>query len=247
MNFGRGSKADYDAWEELGNPGWGWDGLFPFFKKSATWTPPKEETVKKYGMTWDDSAYGDGPIQATLSDFQWQTFRKSLDGGLVQCSFSDALSAYLWKAWEDLNITGPKDHALGYAVGRYWFPASQHPVNQTRSYSRYGYYDPVKERENYHLLVGHKAIKILLADDGAVEGILVHQRDRPEDTFTVKVDKEAILAAGGVHTPQLLELSGIGPKSILEAANIEQKVDLPGVGENFQDHPQTRFVCNCSS
>jgi choline dehydrogenase-like flavoprotein len=77
MNFGRGSKADYDAWEELGNPGWGWDGLFPYFKKSASFTPPKEETVEKYGMTWDDSAYGGGPIQATLSNFQWQSFRKS--------------------------------------------------------------------------------------------------------------------------------------------------------------------------
>lgn len=74
---------------------------------------------------------------------------------------------------------------------------------------------------------------------------MIHERNHPNETFTVKVNKETILAAGGVHTPQLLELSGIGPKAILAAAGIEQKVDLPGVGENFQDHPQTKFVCNC--
>jgi choline dehydrogenase-like flavoprotein len=153
----------------------------------------------------------------------------------------------MWKAWEDLNITRPKDHALGDAVGRYWFPASQHPVNQTRSYSRFGYYDPVKERENYHILVGHKATKVVLGKHGAVEGVVVHERNHPEEKFTIKVTKETILAAGGVHTPQLLQLSGIGPKTVLAAAGIKQKVDLPGVGENFQDHPQTKYVCNCSS
>jgi choline dehydrogenase-like flavoprotein len=70
--FDRGSKADYDAWEELGNPGWGWDGLFEYFRKSATWTPPNEELVRKLGITWDDSAYGGGPIQATTSNFQYE-------------------------------------------------------------------------------------------------------------------------------------------------------------------------------
>lgn len=73
MVFDRGAKADYDAWEELGNPGWGWDGLFPYFKKSATFTPPSEGDSKRFSYTWDERAWGDGPIQASFPPFQWPT------------------------------------------------------------------------------------------------------------------------------------------------------------------------------
>ena len=92
MVFDRGSKSDYDAWEELGNPGWGWDGLFPYFKKSATYTPPNEETVEKYGFTWDESAYGGGPIQATMSNYQWPGMSKSCAHCLKEGSFADQYS-----------------------------------------------------------------------------------------------------------------------------------------------------------
>lgn len=84
--FPRGSKADYDAWEELGNPGWGWEGIYPYFKKSVTFTPPSPEYVEEYGYTWDEDAYGDGPIQASYAPFQWN----------VSCTFdmTDASHGY---------------------------------------------------------------------------------------------------------------------------------------------------------
>ncbi|KAF2749978.1 GMC oxidoreductase [Sporormia fimetaria CBS 119925] len=226
MVFDRGSRADYDAWESLGNPGWGWDGLFPYFKKSSSFTPPREDTVKRYGMTWDDAAYGGGPIQSTFSNYHYPGFQ------------------YVWKAWEELGITGPKDHALGDAVGRFWLPASQDPVNQTRSYARYGYYDSITHRKNYHLLIGHKAERLRLSKKNVVEGVVIYDRNDPEKKYTVKITKEVILAAGGAHTPQILQLSGLGPRAVLRAAGIAEKVDLPGVGENFQDHPQARFSCS---
>lgn len=69
--FDRASKEDYDAWEELGNPGWNWKELFPYFKKSTSFTPPKKEYVDKYGYTWDEDAYGEGPIWASYPPFQW--------------------------------------------------------------------------------------------------------------------------------------------------------------------------------
>lgn len=67
-------------------------------------------------------------------------------------------------------------------------------------------------------------------------GVKVLNRDN-NDTLVFSANKEVILAAGGVFTPQLLQLSGIGPKAVLEAAGIETKIDFPAVGSNFQDHP----------
>ncbi|KAF1955813.1 alcohol oxidase [Byssothecium circinans] len=226
MVFDRGAKADYDAWEELGNPGWGWDDLFPYFKKSATFTPPSQEDTKRYGYTWEGSAYGNGPVHASYPPFQWG-----------QLKFS-------WSAWEDMGIPFPKEHAGGDAVGLFWTPASEHPVNRTRSYARFGHYDPIASRTNYHLLVGHKAEKILLSSKNEVEGVVIYQRDHPDEKVTLHARKETILAAGGVHTPQILQISGIGPKKILEAAKIDVKIDSPGVGYNFQDHPQAYLKCN---
>lgn len=56
MVYDRGSAADYDAWEELGNDGWGWEGLYPFFKKGTEFIAPPKETVKDFGITWDPKA-----------------------------------------------------------------------------------------------------------------------------------------------------------------------------------------------
>lgn len=67
-------------------------------------------------------------------------------------------------------------------------------------------------------------------------GVKVLNRSN-NDTLVFSANNEVILAAGGVFTPQLLQLSGIGPKSVLEAAGVETKIDFPAVGSNFQDHP----------
>jgi len=56
MMYERGSAADYDAWEALGNQGWGWEGMYPYFKKSTEFIPPPEATVKQVNITWDPEA-----------------------------------------------------------------------------------------------------------------------------------------------------------------------------------------------
>ena len=53
MVYDRGSAADYDAWEELGNAGWGWKGMYPFFQKGVEFIEPPEKTVSDFNITWD--------------------------------------------------------------------------------------------------------------------------------------------------------------------------------------------------
>lgn len=82
-----------------------------------------------------------------------------------------------------------------------------------------------------------------------VEGVKIVSR-ADNSTTLAYAKKEVILAAGAVHTPQILQLNGIGPSTVLEAAGVDVIVDLPGVGTNFQDHPvaylnfnRELFVC----
>ena len=155
----------------------------------------------------------------------------------------------MWNAWDDLGISGPKEGASGNAIGRFWVPSSQSATNQSRSYARTGHYDPVKQRPNYHLLVGHKADTLILSSSGPLEakGAVIHDRNNPADTFSVLAKREVIVSGGATHTPQFLQRSGIGPAALLKKAGIPVKLDLPGVGQNLQDHSAISVGCNCKS
>lgn len=65
------------------------------------------------------------------------------------------------------------------------------------------------------------------------------------NTHDVTARREIVLAAGAIHSPQILQLSGIGPGRLLSDLGIEVKVDLPGVGYNFQDQPTMFLSFNC--
>lgn len=78
--------------------------------------------------------------------------------------------------------------------------------------------------------------KILLDEDDVATGVRFVPRGG-DTSFEVRARKEVVLSTGAIHTPQVLQLSGIGPAGLLESAGIDVKVGLPGVGANFQDHP----------
>jgi len=101
---------------------------------------------------------------------------------------------------------------------------------------------PAKKRKNLTLITGAVVEKILLKDKVAVG---VRYREEGVDT-EVHVAKEVILSAGSIGSPQILQLSGIGPRQVLADAGIECQHELPGVGENLQDHLEVYFQYKCS-
>jgi choline dehydrogenase-like flavoprotein len=145
-------------------------------------------------------------------------------------------------AWTELGVPYQKEAAGGNAYGVFWFPSSQDPVTQTRSYGRTGHYDTVADRPNYDLLVGHRVTEVLLDSQAGstgytARGVRIQPVEGKNTTiFETTANKEVIIAAGAVHSPGILQRSGIGPSDVLKAANISVKVELPGVGQNFQDH-----------
>jgi choline dehydrogenase len=139
----------------------------------------------------------------------------------------------------------PRDSGAG-RPGVFWYPASVEPKNVTRSNSRTGHLDWI-HRSNYEFMTDFKVLKVLFEGKTATGVMYASTRAQNfTETYIVKARKEVIIAAGTIHTPQILQASGIGPKAVLDSANITILVDLPGVGQNFQDHPlptSARFTC----
>ncbi|KAI4740093.1 alcohol oxidase [Aureobasidium sp. EXF-12298] len=223
MGYDRGTQPDYDAWGELGNDGWNWGNLLTYFKKSSTFTPNKKETLDKYNYTYDLSAYGSGPVQVSLPEWQYPE-----------------MPAF-WDAMDEMKINKVQEGALG-EPGHFWVPASTDPKYQTRSSARTAYYDPIASRSNLKVVTGVQVQEIVFATLTA-KGVRLLDRDTGK-TYTAYANMELILAAGAIHTPQILQLSGVGPASVLKEAGVKVKVDLPGVGNNFQDHPAAYLMWN---
>jgi choline dehydrogenase-like flavoprotein len=122
-------------------------------------------------------------------------------------------------------------------LGTFWTPNSINNDTKERSHARRAYYDPIQLRSNLHLMTNTHVDEILFKDGKKLVASGVKYTSNVDLTTTsVYAAKEVILAAGGVFTPHLLMLSGIGPKEQLSAAKISVKRDLAAVGSNFQDH-----------
>ncbi|KAF2113915.1 hypothetical protein BDV96DRAFT_547912 [Lophiotrema nucula] len=224
LQFFRGMKEEYDLWAEIGGKGsdWDWNGLLPYFKKGIHFVPPYDYLAQDFNISWDLSAWGqdkDTRIFAGYPNYLYPELK----------TYYDAMAAYP-------GMPIPKDGNAGTG-GLYYYPTQMDPKTYTRSYARTGHWDGIS-RSNYHLLTSSQVTKIVFNGNRAT-GLTfrpVNSSSTTTPPTTVTARKEVILALGTIHTPQILELSGIGSKSILSAAGIKTKVDLPGVGENFQDH-----------
>jgi choline dehydrogenase len=171
-------------------------------------------------MRWEDDAHGaQGPPQISYLLYQFPVIKN------------------FFSAFHEQGITTPVYPSDGSATVVFWAPSTLIPVHRTRSYVRTAHYDRgAAARPNYHFLPMSSATKILFDEpDKAVEVQYISRNTNT--TYQIGASKEVILAAGAVHTPQLVMLSGIGNKKELVEHNIECIADIPGVGHNFQDHP----------
>jgi choline dehydrogenase len=141
------------------------------------------------------------------------------------------------------GIQPAKDPNNGKAQGIFRLLRSVDSQTQTRSSARINRYDRDTARPNYHVLINTAVSRVLFKDTTAES---VEFLDIANSVYgTVKANKEIIVAAGAVHTPQILQLSGIGDAAHLRGLGIKPLVDLPGVGQNLQDHLVLKVNYNC--
>lgn len=225
----RGTAEDYTRWGSFfgEDSHWTWEGLLPYFKRALNFVPPDPAVTESAGITYDTSFWGNtSGVYAAWPSFQYP-------GTTAQMQAFEGIP----------GVPFAEDSGSG-KPGVYWYPTFMDPKLVERSYARTGHHDRAANRTNYHLATSSKVTRVVLDGTTAtgVEFVSVAEDDEDDggdggETTRVSARKEVIVAAGGIHSPWVLQLSGIGPREVLEAAGIETVVDLPGVGQNFQDHP----------
>ena len=214
------SQQDINDWGKLGNKGWSWDELFPYFLKSETYNAPPLTTSEQVDTTFIVPAFHG-------------------EAGPVQDSFPPSYDNF-YKAWEptyeNLGLGPTGDPKGGIAIGAYTTLLTIEPKNASRSYAGTAYYKPNAARKNLQVLTGALVTKVIFAP--AKEPLSATGVTFTVDggSYTVSASKEIILCAGTFQSPQLLELSGIGNAALLKSKGIEVLYDNPNVGENLQDH-----------
>ncbi|KAI4129768.1 MAG: hypothetical protein LQ338_002078 [Usnochroma carphineum] len=226
MTWNRACKEDYDAWEALGNQGWGWESMLPFFMKSERLHESDSEHQLINHSYFNSKFHGkDGPIHTAYS------------------TQYGASHPFWHKTLHSLGVDTNRSHFGGSNVGAWTSLTSVEPEQRERSYSATAYYKPNAGKSNLVVLTGATVQELLLTKSHSGDWIASGARFAYEGTeYSVNVDGEVILCAGSVQSPQLLELSGIGNPDVLQAAGIKVKVNNPAVGENLQEHMMTMMV-----
>ncbi|KAK5173436.1 uncharacterized protein LTR77_002117 [Saxophila tyrrhenica] len=214
------SAAGIDAWAELGNEGWDWNTLAPYFLKFQTIVPPSEDVKKQLNIMHSD-----------------ESIRKS--NGPIQSAFPLRVTEFQ-KTWVDtfrtLDLESTRDPLDGHAIGGHTSTCHITGDRHERSHAGVAYLDPVRERTNLAVIT-NALVRKLDIDRSSPEPIvrgIVYSQDGV--SHGVRAKREVILAAGAFNTPQILELSGIGNPSLLEQHGIDVVHANPAVGENLQDH-----------
>jgi len=211
MVYMRGQRSDYDHWAELGNPGWGWNDVLPYFRKAQ------------------DHFAGSSEFHGACGGLRVEEPR-------VRWEILDA-----WReAAAECGIPKIEEFNRGDNFGNAYFHMNQKGGRRwsaTKAFLR-----PAMQRPNLTVITNAMVRRVRIADGTAgkaAEGIEFAHPGMGE--CFVAARRETILAAGAIGSPQLLQLSGIGPAELLNRLQIPVVHDLKGVGENLHDHLQIRM------
>jgi choline dehydrogenase len=207
----RGQPQDFDHWRQLGNAGWSFDDVLPYFRRAED---------QERGA---DALHGSGGPLAVSDVCEPHPLCEAFIAASQQAGFPRN---------DDFN--GPTQEGAGYFQltarnGRRWSTAV-------------GYLRQARRRPNLTVVPHALASRILLAGRRAV-GVEYRQGGT---THSAHATGEVILAAGAFNSPQLMQLSGLGPAALLKPLGIDVVADMAGVGADLQDHLQVRMQYRCT-
>ena len=201
MIYIRGNHRDFDRWQELGNPGWSYQDMLPYFKKSEH----SSRGASEFHGT-------DGALSVT----------DSIAPTAISQRYLDAAMALGYSYNPDFNGVQQS------GVGRYQYTIKDGKRHSTAA----AFLVPILQRPNLTITTGAVVTRLLFEGTRTVGVEYLHEGMLHQSG----VEREVILSAGAFDSPKLLMLSGIGDAKHLQAMGISVVVDLPGVGQNLQDH-----------
>jgi len=212
MIYMRGQRSDYDHWAGLGNRGWSWDEVLPVFKAS------------------EDYQHGAGEFHGAGGELRVEERR-------VNWEILDA-----WRdAAAESGIPKVPEFNRGDNFGNAYFQMNQRKGvrwSATKAFLR-----PVSNRSNLTVMTEVMVSRVLTERvDGTLRARGIELNDRAGRMHQAIAHGEVVLAAGSIGSPQILQLSGIGPGALLRSHGLDVVHDLPGVGANLHDHLQIRMV-----
>jgi choline dehydrogenase len=203
MVYIRGNAYDYDHWSQLGNQGWSYESVLPYFKRA-----------EDFSGEGDDEYHGTGgPLSVQKSNRE-----------------NDELLDVFVEAGQQAGIPLTKDFngKRQEGVSRY-----EHTMRGSKRCSAArGYLHPALGRKNLHTETDVTVDRIEFDGKKAV-GVTFIKGDK---SVTVRANKEVILSAGAINSPQILLRSGVGPADEIKPHGLEMVHELAGVGQNLQDH-----------
>jgi choline dehydrogenase len=202
MVYIRGQHQDYDDWRDLGNPGWGWQDVLPYFRKLET-----------YSDGGDEYRGDSGPLYVNNVSAQYHPLCHRFIKAGEQNGFD-----------YNPDFNGARQEGVGF----YQITTR----NGRRMSAARAYLHPAIKRDNCSLLTGAQVQHIRF--EGPVADAVEFTRNG--QAHSVRANREIILSAGAINSPQLLQLSGIGAPELLQSHGIKPRFNLPAVGRNLQDH-----------
>jgi len=209
--FVRGQRDDYDHWAQLGNAGWDWNSVLPYFIKS-----------EHNSRGASDTHGGDGPL--------WSSDIRD----------KNELMEAIIRGAEELGVPRTDDFNSGEQEGVGYFQLFTR--NGWRNSAAAAYLKPARARTNLRVETDAQATGLIMEGRRAA-GVRFRQHGALRE---VRPRREVILSAGTLQSPQLLQLSGIGPADLLRRHGIEVVHELAGVGRNLRDHLQFRLMFRVS-
>lgn len=216
MAYVRGNRHDYDDWAVLGNAGWGYADILPYFIRSE-----HNEQLGQLGARYHGQG---GPLNVTFAT----RFRTPLADAFVESCQETGI-----RPNHDYN--GAEQEGTGYF---------QFTIKEGKRHSAAtAFLKPVLNRPNLTVITRAVTKQVILERDRATGVEFVTGKNQ---TQIATATKEVILSAGAFQSPQLLMLSGIGPADALRSAGVGVKKELAGVGQNLQDHLFSGVSSLCS-
>lgn len=209
--YNRGQRMDFDTWAQMGNRGWGYADVLPYFRRMERRIGAGDPTFRGR----------DGTL--TVTDIDW---RHPLCDAFIEGAVALGIP-------RNPDYNGAAQEGIAYA---------QRTIYRGRRMSAArAFLHPAMRRPNLGVKTHAHTTEIVLDGRRAV-GVRYRRGGRDGPLAEVRATREVILAAGSFNSPQLLQLSGIGPAPLLKSLGIEVRHALPGVGENLRDHYAPRFV-----